>query len=161
FQAVDERLSNRSVVLDEQECFVAPAGSAAGDQRLVGDFFSGARKQNAKRGSLADLAFDRNLSAALLYSSVHGSKPKAGSFSLRLSREEWLEDAALGRLVHPFTCIGDGESDVRFRRGFFVPSPDDEPTFVRHCVSRIGGEVENDLFELMRVGFDRAERRRQ
>src|SRR5205814_7522568 len=103
--------------------------------------------------------------SALLDDSIDSRQPEARPFSLLFGCEEGLEDVDLGLGVHPVACITHGKHDVfsgrrwRVSTGIFVihgeiPGFDDEFSAVRHRVSSIDRQVQDDLLDLTRVGPD-------
>src|ERR1022692_958322 len=92
-------------------------------QDRSGDFPFGRRRQagrarqvDGKRAAPAGLAGYLDVSSALLDDAVNGGESKAGAVADFLSGEEWLEDMALGFLVHALTGIAEGEANVRYIR---------------------------------------------
>ena len=83
---------------------------------------------NFEGRSVAGLAVDQNLSAALLDDSVHDGKSQARTFSLLLGGEKRFEQARLGSVVHAGAGIADGEQGVAagvdsdVTAGIFAPS---------------------------------------
>ena len=131
-----------------------------------------ARQIDPECGSLAGLAVDPDVAAALLDDAVHRGQPQAGSLALLLGGEERLEDPRLRDSVHAEAGVADGEVDVRpglhahvAGRMLFVEIHvgclDGELASVGHGIAGVHHQIHEDLLDLAWVGPHHAEVRRQ
>ena len=103
------------------------------------------------------------LTSGLRDDSVHGGEAETRAFALLLRRVERLEDVGPHLAGHAVSRVAHREDDVRTRErhlaapgrlvGGGVVRPDGERPAVRHRVARVGGEVEQHLFDLAAVRF--------
>src|SRR6202011_2242030 len=126
-----------------------------------------ARKVNVDGCAFAFLAFDTQMSAALTDNAVRRGKTKSAAVIVDLRGEERLEEMSFDLFIHSGAGIADSDQDILAgsnvivgqRRFFFRRNIDNrrlegELSAMRHRISRIYREVENDLGNLTRVGLD-------
>src|ERR1039457_3711686 len=122
-----------------------------------------ARKINPERRTAARLAFDRDVSVALLHDAVSGREPETSPLALLLGREEGLEGVAPDFIAHADPRVGDRESRVfaracaRVARGeagveHRISGLDREGAALGHGVPRVDREVYEHLLELAGEG---------
>ena len=73
------------------------------------------RQVDFERRAFSELAIDPDVAATLFDNAVDRGQAKTGSLTVLFGREEWLEDAGLGLLVHPTACIAERQHHVRSR----------------------------------------------
>jgi hypothetical protein len=89
-------------------------------------------------------------------------KPEAGSFSLALRSEEWLEDLRLGGGVHAAAIVTDCDHNVLLvsrsavrrllaRVKFRVLSFDEDVTAVWHGIAGVDDQIHDDLLDLVLI----------
>src|SRR5258708_1003178 len=117
---------------------------------------------------MAWFAIDPDISAALFDDPVDGGEAQAGTASAFLSGEERLEDLRFSLRVHAGTGVTDSEHHVTSGCHAFMIAAvasvqidvggfEDQFAAVRHGVAGVDHQVHNDLFDLARIGFDRAQ----
>ena len=122
------------------------------------------RKINLERRSVARLAIDPDVSAALFDDSVDRRQAEARALPFFLGGEERLEDVGLRLFVHAAAVVGDRQHDVlagrqRNRRmgsrgvEFDVAGFDREAPALRHGVARIDRKIHDHLLDLAAVGL--------
>src|SRR5262245_24164086 len=105
------------------------------------------------------MAFDGDTSSALFYDAIHGRQPEPRSFAFRLGCKKRLEKVRLGFLVHPKPDIAHGYPHVvPWIQTWHLIYPslgqshglcfDRQPATGRHRISRIDGEIHDDLLDL-------------
>src|SRR5262245_36232700 len=120
-----------------------------------------ARQVDADHRSLPDLRIDPDMSMALSGEAIHHRQAKSGAFTQRFGGEERIEHAVEDRLADAGPGVADGYGDVltRFERARgggaivepFVSGFDDDLSAVGHRVARVDAQVEQRVFQLVRV----------
>ena len=116
-------------------------------------------------GAASDLAFDLDPALVLFDDSVNGGQSEAGAFANFFRREERLEDAGQGSVVHAVPGVGDVEADevslacLRLAAGvggieLLEFGADGEAAAARHGVARVDGKVHEDLFHHAGISVD-------
>jgi len=90
-------------------------------------------------------------------------EPQAGTAAFGLGGKEGLKYFGLDFFAHAGAGVGDGDFDITSRRDirnlFILDGSrielDHKPAALGHGVARIDGEVDQDLFNLIAIGFDR------
>ena len=124
--------------------------------------FSG-RQIELEGRSLTDLAVAGDVASVALYDTVYGGKPQARSFAEFFRGEKGLEDVLHDILIHPLPGVGDGQENILPGAcadmgiqviigkhdvfGFYH-----QCSSVRHGIGGVGSEVQQNLFDLHRVG---------
>src|SRR5215470_14419159 len=125
-----------------------------------------ARQEDAKGRAPAHLRFGIDKTAGLLDDAVDGGKSETCAFTDVLRRKERLKDLVHDVMWDADANIGDLNLHVVRRRHSLVVEAsaflraniggsDRQSSAVRHCITRIDGEVHDHLLELRDVGPDR------
>ncbi len=102
------------------------------------------------------------MAIALFHDSVDGRQAEAGPLAHGFCGEERFEDVGLGLLVHAGPGVGHFQQHEAAGRGprarlsgrfLHILGLDAQRPAVRHGVARIDHQIQDDLFELPRVGF--------
>ena len=167
--AANSRMSSSSST--SKSISFPPWESASGSESTArgGRIRKGLRggQEDAEYAALAHGAFHFDKAADLLDDSKYRGQSEAGSLALGLGREKWLENSGDGCSVHtaagiahgnlhPIFPDGDPVAQRRFRGNFGVAGGDGQNSIAFHGVPRIDRQVDNDLLNLVGVGFDQA-----
>src|SRR5262245_61917015 len=113
--------------------------------------FFRSRELENKRASFAELAGQKNLSPALSYDPVYHRKAQSAAAALFFGGEERLEDPRFDGIVDADAGIADFEGDkvprggiLRFTTGGRMPQADRKRSAIRHGVTRVDHQVEQD-----------------
>ena len=118
----------------------------------------GARERDLERRALRRLREHADLGADRVGDRPYGRKPEPGALSRILGRHEGIEDAIAHLRIDSGTRIGNAENDagpasVRMWLGVgLVAHGDPQHAAVRHRVASVEREIEDDLFEMRRIG---------
>ena len=126
-------------------------------------------QKNLEHRAELRLAVDEDRAAVLFDDAVHRCEPEPRALAKLFGRIERFEQTFSSRIVHPYAGVADGEHDVladcRARMSgyvrpveFHIGRLDQQGAAARHRVSGIERKVQNDLFDLSRVGADPVER---
>src|ERR1700733_4385693 len=117
------------------------------------------REVNFEGGAASWLAFDKNVSAALLDDAVDGGETETRALSHFLGGKKWLENVRLNFGVHAGARVSDRDHDVEagndvsaiFAIFYF------QKAAARHGIARVNSEIHDDLIDLTAVGLHSAE----
>ena len=155
-------------IFDDQNSFAAASGR--GNHRVFSgtNFSRGfriSRQINGESGTATRLALNIHPAIVLAGDIKNRREAEAGAFSNIFGRKKRFKNVGARRFIHAATGVGDFQfykmSNGRFRMNLGVLRPDkcfgnfyNQRAAIRHRVTRVTGEIHDDLFNHALIGVN-------